>query len=229
MFLPMSWTSPLTVASRTRPWPRWPTALAGARASLLLVHERLEIRDRALHRARALDDLRQEHLAGAEQIADDLHAVHQRAFDHVERPRRASARASSASASMKSTTPCTSAYDSRCLDRLLAPGEIDLALLAGALHLIGERDEPLGRVRPAVEDHVLDVLEQIRRDVLVHRELAGVDDAHVEAGLDRVVQKRRVDRLADDVVAAERERQVADAAADLHARAGRLDRAASPR
>ena len=78
---------------------------------------------------------------------------------------------------------------------------------------------PLGRVGPAVEDDVLDVLEQILRDVLVDDELAGVDDAHVHAGLDRVIQERRVNRLADDVVAAERERQVADAAADLHARA----------
>ena len=32
-----------------------------------------------------------------------------------------------------------------------------------------------------------------------------------------------MNRLADDVVAAERERQIADAAADLHARTGRLD------
>ena len=87
----------------------------------------------------------------------------------------------------------------------------------------GELDQPLGRVGPAVEDHVLDVLEQILRDVLVDDELAGVDDAHVEAGLDRVVEERRVHRLAHDVVAAERERQVADAAADLHARARRLD------
>ena len=71
----------------------------------------------------------------------------------------------------------------------------------------------------AVEEDVLDVLEQVLRDVLVDDELAGVDDAHVHAGLDRVVQERRVHRLAHHVVAAERERQVADAAADLDARA----------
>ena len=67
------------------------------------------------------------------------------------------------------------------------------------------------------------MLEQVLRDVLVDDELAGVDDAHVHAGLDGVVQERRVNRLAHHVVAAEREREVADAAADLHARAGRLD------
>ena len=87
----------------------------------------------------------------------------------------------------------------------------------------GELHEPLGGVRTPVEDDVLDVLEQIVRNVLVDDELAGVDDAHVEAGLDRVKEERRVDRLADHVVAAERERQVADAAADLHAGAGGLD------
>jgi hypothetical protein len=59
-------------------------AAAGASLRLLLrFHERLEIRDRALHRARALDHLRQKHLAGAEQVADRLHPVHQRTFDHV--------------------------------------------------------------------------------------------------------------------------------------------------
>ena len=120
---------------------------------------------------------------------------------------------------MNSTMPCTSAYDEPLLDGAAAPREIRFLLLARPLHRLGELDEPLGRVRPPVEDHVLDVLEQILRDVLVDDELPGVDDAHVHAGLDRVEQERRVHRLADDVVAAEGERQVADAAADLDARA----------
>ena len=33
------------------------------------------------------DEYLQEHLPGAEEVADDLHAVHQRAFDHVQGPR----------------------------------------------------------------------------------------------------------------------------------------------
>ena len=52
---------------------------------LLGLHVRLEVRDGALHRARALDDLRQEHLPRAEEVADDLHPVHQRPLDDVER------------------------------------------------------------------------------------------------------------------------------------------------
>ena len=92
-----------------------------------------------------------------------------------------------------------------------------------AVHRAGELDEPLRRVGAAVEDHVLDQLQQVGRDVLVDDELARVDDAHVEAGLDRVEQERRVHRLADDVVAAEREREVRDAAARARARAALLD------
>ena len=54
---------------------------------LLRLHERQQVGDRLLHHARAFHDLREEHLAGAEEIADDVHAVHQRPFDDRERAR----------------------------------------------------------------------------------------------------------------------------------------------
>ena len=60
--------------------------------------------------------------------------------------------------------------------------QVELAARALAAHALGVLDEPLGRVGAAVEDDVLDALEQLRLDVLVDGELAGVDDAHVEAG-----------------------------------------------
>ncbi len=56
-----------------------------------------------------------------------------------------------------------------------------------------------------VEEDVLDALEQVGLDVLVHGELPGVHDPHVEPRADRVVEERRVHRLADGVVTAERE------------------------
>ena len=46
----------------------------------------LEVRDRALHDARALDDLRKEHLPGPEEVTDDVHPRHERALDDVQRP-----------------------------------------------------------------------------------------------------------------------------------------------
>ena len=107
-------------------------------------------------------------------------------------------------------------------DGRLAPGEIELALRRAARDGRGVLDEALSRILTAVEEDVLDPLEQIGLDVLVHGELAGVDDSHVEACADRVVEERGVHRLADGVVSAEREGEVRDPSRDERARAALL-------
>ena len=180
--------------------------------------------DRLLHDARALHDLRQEHLARAEEVADDPHAVHERALDHVERSIEAVPRL------LDVLVDEVGHAVHECVrqalgDRLLPPGEVDLARRARATYRLGEGHQPLGRFLATVEDHVLDAFEQVSGDLLVDRELARVHDAHVHAGLHGVVEEGRVHRLADDVVAAEREREVRDTAADQGPRAGLLDRA----
>ena len=86
MFLPMSWTSPLTVAMTIVPLGRRPPESPSPLASLLGLDERHEVADRLLHHPRGLDDLRQEHLAGPEQVADDVHPRHERALDDLDRP-----------------------------------------------------------------------------------------------------------------------------------------------
>ena len=49
------------------------------------LHQRLEIGDGGFHRLGALQHERQLHLAGAEQVADHLHAVQQHVVDDVQR------------------------------------------------------------------------------------------------------------------------------------------------
>ena len=189
---------------------------------LLGGHVRLQVGDGALHRPRALHHLRQEHLSRAEEVADDLHPVHQRALDHVQRPLGRGARLLGVL-----LDEVDDAVHERVreplLDGCLAPGEVELALGRLARDRPREGDEPVGRVGPPVVEHVLDPFEQVGRDVLVDDELARVDDAHVEPGADRVVEEGGVHRLADDVVAAEREGEVRDAAARAGARAALLD------
>ena len=141
------------------------------RPFLLLLHVRLEVGDGALHRPRALDHLRQEHAAGAEEVADDLHPVHQRAFDHVERAGRLGPRLLRVLLD-EVDDPVHERVLEPLPHRRLAPGEVELALRRRALHRRCERDEPVGRIRPPVVDHVLDVLEQVGRNVLVDDELA---------------------------------------------------------
>ncbi len=67
------------------------------------------------------------------------------------------------------------------------------------------------------------MLEQLGLDVLVDHQEPGVDDPHVEPGADGVVEERRVHRLAHLLVAAEREREVGDAAARARSGAALLD------
>ena len=55
-----------------------------AAGGLFRFHIGQQDRHRLLHDARGLHDLRQEHFASAEQIADDIHARHQRALDDIE-------------------------------------------------------------------------------------------------------------------------------------------------
>ena len=119
--------------------------------------------------------------------------------------------------------PFTSAWLRRSSTVPLRHSSSTTSSFALLFHRFGKLDEPLGRVGPAVEQHVLDQFEQIFRHLLVNRQHAGVDDAHVEPGLDGVIQKRAVHRLAHGVVAAKAEADVADAAADLRQRQVFLD------
>ena len=189
----------------------------GAARLLLLLHERQQIGDRLLHHARGLHHLRQEHLARAEQVADHVHAGHQRAFDHVERARRSAPRLLGVVGD-EVRDAVHQRMAEPLVDRPFAPGEIDfLRLLALAGEALRDREQPLGRVVAPVEHDVLAGLAQFRIEIVVHRHLAGIDDAHVHAGLDRVIEEHRVHRLAHRLVAAERERQVRHAAGDVHA------------
>ena len=76
-------------------------------------------------------------------------------------------------------------------------------------------DEALGGIRAAIEEDVFDEDLEGGLDLFVELEHAGVDDAHVHAGGDGVVEEGGVHGLADLVVAAEAEGDVGDAAGDL--------------
>ena len=90
------------------------------------------------------------------------------------------------------------------LDRAIAPGIGHLLRSALLLDILGKLDQPLGGVRAVVQQNILDTLEQVGRDFLVHLEHAGIDNSHVQPSTDRVVQKRRMHRLAHSVVATKR-------------------------
>ncbi|OPZ09737.1 MAG: hypothetical protein BWZ08_00202 [candidate division BRC1 bacterium ADurb.BinA292] len=196
----------------------------GAQPLLLLLHKGEQVSDRLFHDAGALDDLGQKHLAGAEEVADDIHAVHQRTFDDLQRAVELAARLLDVLVD-EFHDPLDQGVLQPFVDRQRAPGLGFLLRFAGAFGLdaVGKLDQPFGGVGAAVEQDVLDPFEQFLVDLFIHFDHAGVDDGHVEAGLARMVEEGGVHRLADAVVAAERERDVADAAADATAGEPGLD------
>ncbi len=143
--------------------------------------------------------------------------------------RSAFSRASSVSASMNSVMPLTSAWLMRCSTghSRQARSRSLASLPAVPLKRSAISSMPLGRgaagLRHAVEHHVLAGLAQLRLDRVVDGELAGIDDAHVHAALDGVVEEHGVHGLAHRLVAAEREGQVRHAARDVDMRQGRGD------
>ena len=118
------------------------------------------MRDSLLHDPRALHDLRQEHLAGAEKVAHDRHAVHQRAFDDVERARILQPGFLGIFDDEVHDTVDQGVREP-LLHRRLAPAEVVLLPLALALDRLGQRDEALGCVSAPVEQDVFDVLEEL--------------------------------------------------------------------
>ncbi len=192
--------------------------LAGvARLRLFRLDERHQVPDRLLHHARALDHLRQEHLAGAEEIADDVHPRHQRAFDHLDGARELLSRLLGVLDDVRGDSTHQRMREP-LFDRPGAPRQVLGDLLALRLERLRERDQPLRRVGTPIEHDVLDALAQLGGNLVVDAELAGVDDAHRHSRADRVIEEHRVDRLAHGLVAAEAEAHVRHAARHLRLR-----------
>ena len=87
----------------------------------------------------------------------------------------------------------------------------------------GKFEQPVGRIGTPIQQHIFHAFEQVFGNLFVDFQLAGVDDAHVEASFDRVIQERRIDRFANGVVPAEAETDVGDAAGDFRTGADLLD------
>ncbi len=199
--------------------------LGRAAARLLLgLDEGDEMRHGGLHDPGALHDLREEHLAGPEKVADAIHPGHERPLDHVEGP-------SSAQAGLLHVLhhelgdSLDQGVGDPLLDRQPPPGLVRAAPVGASARRVRHGEESLRRVGAPVEHQVLHALPERRLDLRVDRERGRVHDPHPHPGRHRVVEEDRVDRFADRVVAAERERDVADATAHQRVREAAPQRA----
>ncbi len=78
------------------------------------------------------------------------------------------------------------------------------------MKFFGDVEQPFGCIGSAIEHHVFASLTQFGLEIVINRNLAGIDDAQVHSSLDGVKQEHRVHGLPHPLVATERKRQVRD-------------------
>ena len=164
------------------------------------------------HDAGRFNDLRQEHFARPEQIADNVHAVHQRTFDNFNRP---SARLLDGKPRLFGVVHNMriDPFDQRMLKPLChrpaTPFGFGLFLRnVGAAVFFGKGNQPFGGIGIFVEDNILARNAQFRVYIVIDVELAGVDNCHVQSRRDCVVQEDRMHRPAHRFIATEREGKI---------------------
>ena len=161
----MSWTSPLTVAITS--------LLRLAAPVFLLLDVRHQMGDGLLHHPGGFHHLGKKHLTGSEEVAHDVHAVHQRTFDDIQRPLRGLP-----SRLGIVDDEAVDAMHERMFEALgdgpAAPilGRRFFPPRTGGANSSGRVHQPFGRILAPVEDHVLGGLPQVRGNVLVHRQFA---------------------------------------------------------
>ena len=203
--------------------------LAGFRrvARLLRLDIGIEYCHRLLHRAGCLHHLREEHLALAEQVAHDIHAGHKRSFDDVY-----GMWIRLYGLVQVFLKICAYALDQSIFQSFLktlvsplvnnflaAVGWRSLFLLLLLLaYLLREFYQALGSICRLVENDAFDYLEMVFRNIGIENARGGVDDTEIHSVVDGMIQEHGVHRLADVVVAAERETEVAHATADVNRR-----------
>ncbi len=175
---------------------------------LFSFHERRQVRHSLLHDAGGLDHLRQEHLAGSEEIANHAHTGHQRPFNHCQGTAKFDTSLFSVDLDVR-VYSLDHRVSEALLDSAVAPF---LGLLFGrdlasslSLQLLAKLHQSLCRVGSAVEQHVLDEELQFRLNLLVDLKHSGIDDAHVHTRRDGVKKKRGVHGFAHFVIAAKAE------------------------
>src|ERR1039457_345647 len=183
----------------------------GNKRGLLGLHEGREVSHGLLHDAGGFDHLGQKHFAGAEEIPDHAHAVHQRALNHQQRTAQLDAGFFGVDLDIR-----VNALDQRVraplFDGAVAPlfSFLFARNRASALELFAKVHQAFRGVGTAIEQHIRDQHLQLGFDLFIHYKHAVVDDAHVHARGNGVIKKGGVHGFAYLVVASEAERNVGD-------------------
>ena len=168
-----------------------------------LLHVRHEIGHRLLHHTRRLHHLGQEHFAGTEKVADNVHAVHQRPFNHMKRTLRFLTGFFRIFLN-EGSDPIHKGMAEPVFDRHFTPGKVfNLFLAALSLELFGNIKQPLGCIITAIQDDIFNRISEFCGNVFINRQLTGIHNPHIHTRLDGVIKEHRMHGLAHSIVATE--------------------------
>ena len=132
---------------------------------LLRLDIRQQIRNGLLHHPGRFHHLGQEHLACAKEVADDIHTVHQRALDHLDRAAPRGSDLSPQFFGVRVDVGVDTLDQSVCdafAHRKRSPlGCYWVISFLRAVEPFSDLQEPLGRVLAAVQDDVFDPVPQL--------------------------------------------------------------------
>ena len=158
-----------------------------------LIHIRRKNLHSIPHHFSRLDNLRQKHLALAEQLADMLHAIHKRSLDHlhslsIDLHRLLDVLLQPLSLALHNglVEPLLKRLLLHSSSTCLSSCSRSLSLLRGH-HLSRLCNQPLSSLRILIENHILDALEQLRLDIVIYLKHRRIDDSHIHSSLDRVI------------------------------------------
>lgn len=164
------------------------------------LHEGSKVAYSSLHDSGGLDDLWEEHLTGAEVVANGLHAVHEGTLDNVKR-----SWVGETSLLSINIDEIDNSLDERVFQSLVNWEGAPLIYLLRYFNLatasfqfvqllflfLGIVDQPLHVVTIVrfVQDHLGQDVSHLHRDVFIDWQFSSVHDSHIHTFIDRVVQK----------------------------------------
>ena len=179
------------------------------RLFLFFFHKRFKIGHSLFHYAGAFHDLRQKHFSVTKKVAHNFHACHQRSFNHFQSQVKFCTDFFGVLYDMFRYASHQGMNDT-FFNCSFTPFSILLNFARTLCFVIfGKIYQSFGGVFSTIEQDVFDKFQQIFGNFFVHVEHSGVDDRHVETGVNRMIQKSGMHCFAHRIITTERERNVA--------------------
>ena len=107
----------------------------------------------------------------------------------------------------------------------MPPRQINLCLLplSGAAEFFRNFQQAFCCIRTRVENHILAGRAQFLINAFINSQLTGIDNAHIHARRNGMIEKHRMHRLAHRLVATEGEGKIRDTARHMRMRQGLAD------